>query len=238
MLIVNADDFGAARSATDAILETFEAGAISSASAMVWMPDSERAAGLAREHGLAVGLHLNLTLPLQGPGAPPAVAERQLRMTERFEPESWWRGTVRGVRQEEVSQVVGDQLDRFRAQFGEPTHINGHHHVHVMDLVLAALPPGIPVRQAPTTPGAVGRPDARAERISRLFRAPWATLDITSVHPGLGGGGLDLLVELRSHTIEVVTHPQHADQRAALLDPAWQATVSAAGGLGSFSDLG
>src|SRR5205085_9624158 len=115
----------------------------------------------------AVALRLKLALPRQGRGAPPAVAERQLRMTERFEPESWWRGTVRGVRQDEVVQVVGDQLDRFRAQFGEPTHINGHHHVHVMDLVLAALPPGIPVRQVPTTPGAVGRPAARADRITR-----------------------------------------------------------------------
>src|SRR3954451_386490 len=97
MLIVNADDFGAAPSATDAILQAFDAQAISSASAMVWMHDSDRAAEIAADRGLPLGLHLNLTLPLPGSRVPAGVAARQLRLTELFAKDSWWRGTVDGV---------------------------------------------------------------------------------------------------------------------------------------------
>jgi len=60
-LIINADDWGLDRSTTDRILECANRRVISSASGMVFMEDSERAAGLAREHRIDIGLHLNLT---------------------------------------------------------------------------------------------------------------------------------------------------------------------------------
>jgi predicted glycoside hydrolase/deacetylase ChbG (UPF0249 family) len=236
VLIVNADDFGASRSATKAILEAFDAGAISSASAMVWMPDTERAAELAQQRGLPLGLHLNLTLPLPGPGAPPAVAYRQMRMTESFGKESWWRGEVRGIDAAELEAAVSDQLHEFRSHFGEPTHINGHHHVHVTDAVLNALPASVPIRQVPTTPGRILDRDKRVNDIQRRFRAPWATLDIVSLHPNLGGVGFAALVEFRHQAIEVVTHPQQPDQREALLGSIWLDAVASLG-LSSFDAL-
>jgi hypothetical protein len=48
LLIVNADDWGGSEATTDAILATFEAGRITSTSGMVHMPDSDRAAEIAR----------------------------------------------------------------------------------------------------------------------------------------------------------------------------------------------
>lgn len=63
-LIVNADDWGRDRETTDRTLFCLREGAVSSASAMVFMEDSERAAALAKEHGVDAGLHLNLTAPL------------------------------------------------------------------------------------------------------------------------------------------------------------------------------
>ena len=60
-LTVNADDWGRDAETTDRTLECVLRGGVSAASAMMFMKDSERSAGLAREHGLDVGLHLNLT---------------------------------------------------------------------------------------------------------------------------------------------------------------------------------
>jgi predicted glycoside hydrolase/deacetylase ChbG (UPF0249 family) len=57
---VNADDWGGYPEMTDATLRCFQAGAISSTTAMVYMRDSERAAELARASGIPTGLHLNL----------------------------------------------------------------------------------------------------------------------------------------------------------------------------------
>ena len=61
MLIINADDFGRSVAETDAALRCYIAGRITSVSAMVFMADSERAAELAKENELDVGLHLNFT---------------------------------------------------------------------------------------------------------------------------------------------------------------------------------
>ena len=63
MLIINADDLGRSRAETDAALRCYKAGRITSVSAMVFMSDSERAAEVARENELDVGLHLNFGEP-------------------------------------------------------------------------------------------------------------------------------------------------------------------------------
>ena len=47
ILIVNADDYGWNRPTTEATLEAFRAGRITSATALMFMDDSERAAELA-----------------------------------------------------------------------------------------------------------------------------------------------------------------------------------------------
>ena len=51
-VIVNADDWGRDNATTDRCLDCFLLGAVSSVSAMVFMEDSERAAHLARHHGV------------------------------------------------------------------------------------------------------------------------------------------------------------------------------------------
>ncbi len=61
MLIVNGDDFGPSAAETDAALRCYRSARLTSVSAMVFMADSERAADLARENELDVGLHLNFT---------------------------------------------------------------------------------------------------------------------------------------------------------------------------------
>src|SRR6266436_2569517 len=69
-LILNADDWGRDRDTTERTLECILRGAVSSASAMVLMEDSERASVLAREHGIDAGLHLNFTTPFSAANCP------------------------------------------------------------------------------------------------------------------------------------------------------------------------
>src|SRR5271169_531289 len=136
MLIVNADDFGANPRTSDPVVELFIEGAVSSASAMVWMRDTVRAASLAAEHGVPVGLHLNLTLPFADEAVPALVRERQLRLTEIFGSESWQGDGRESADGKLIADAIADQLERFREAFGEPTHVDGHHHVHTHPAVV------------------------------------------------------------------------------------------------------
>jgi len=237
MLIVNADDFGASRNTTDAVLGTVDGGAVTSVSAMVWMPDSTSAAALARERGMSVGLHLNLSLPFTAKDVPTDVAQVQARLTTTFTKEGWRGGRTQGrTARADVTRAVNDQLGEFRRLFGEPAHINGHHHVHIIDVVLDTLPPDIPIRQALATPGTVGERDRRHASIAKRFRTTTAALDLRSIHPDLGGSGFDVLELAREGSLEVVTHPQLRDERDALLGQAWREAVKELE-LGSFSEL-
>ena len=54
-LIINADDWGLDDRTTNRILECFQGRVLSSASGMVFMEDSERAANIAQDQGLDIG---------------------------------------------------------------------------------------------------------------------------------------------------------------------------------------
>ena len=72
MIIINADDWGRSCLDTDAALECYISNRISSVSAMVFMKDSERAAALANQHTVDVGLHFpNFTEPFTADNVPP-----------------------------------------------------------------------------------------------------------------------------------------------------------------------
>ena len=220
-------------STTDPILECFAAGAISSTSAMVWMPDSARAARLVRERMLPVGLHLNFTLAFPVEGVPDDVRRRQLELTQAFGPESWREPAGRAPAGSLIAAAVDDQLRQFREQFGEPTHLDGHHHVHVHPAVLERLPHELPIRP-PLGPGSAGR--GLGQRwLLRRFRSPDTCLAFERIHPALGGEGLQVLGEARRRVVEVMTHPAMG-QREALLSAEWRAALAALQ-LGSYRDL-
>jgi chitin disaccharide deacetylase len=84
LLIVNADDLGYDAKSTDAVAECFARGRVSSATAMVHMSDSERAAQIAQRAGIPVGLHLNLSEPYTGSEVLDAERARQARLARRF----------------------------------------------------------------------------------------------------------------------------------------------------------
>jgi predicted glycoside hydrolase/deacetylase ChbG (UPF0249 family) len=138
LLIVNADDLGPRPEITDAIPACWSAGALSSATAMVHMQDSARAARLARQRELPTGLHLNLTTPFTASGVPPAVAARQEALCRHFaKRRRRWLPAPR--RRELIAAAIADQLAEYRRLFRRPpTHVDGHEHIQACPAVFAS----------------------------------------------------------------------------------------------------
>lgn len=150
VLIVNADDWGRDAETTDRILDCVLYGSVSSASGMVFMEDSERAALLAREKKVDVGLHLNFTSPFSDRKCPKELAEHQRRLAEfllrgRYAQLVYHPGLANAF-----EYVVAAQIDEFRRIYdADPRRIDGHHHMHLCANVLVSglLPRGIIIRR-------------------------------------------------------------------------------------------
>jgi len=239
MLIVNADDFGASRSASDPVVELFGERLVSSASAMVRMPDSGRAASLAREREMPIGLHLNLTLPFTDTDVPEPVRERQRRLTEMLGRESWREGGHETPDAQLLADVIADQLECFRESFGEPTHLDGHHHVHVHPAVLEQLPSELPIRPILSVPARVeagAGANPREQELRRRFLCPDLCFAFEHVHPALGGDGLKALDHAHRGSLEIMVHPQRESERIQLMSAEWRAALSRLT-VGSYADL-
>jgi predicted glycoside hydrolase/deacetylase ChbG (UPF0249 family) len=246
LLIVNADDLGLGEDETDAILDCFGRGAITSATAMVWMRDSARAADLARAAGIPVGLHLNLIEPFDAPDVPLRVAETQLRVVRRLRSRRPATQLYHPTWARDFERCIADQLTRFEQLYGRaPTHVDGHHHMHLAFNALFARALGRvhkcrrPVNRTATESAAVKRA-ARAS-VDRLVRVRFATTDwcmsIRPLHPGLAGAGIGQELGRAGHgSLELVVHPGFPDERAVLSSPDWGALL-APYRLGSFEDL-
>jgi predicted glycoside hydrolase/deacetylase ChbG (UPF0249 family) len=235
LLIVNADDFGLRPDITDAIIEVYRAARITSATAMVYMWDGARAAALAQEYGLPLGLHLNLTVDFRDPAAPSGARERQTRIVRYFAGRGARHAYDPRVRRL-VADCFRDQVEAFAATYGgEPTHFDGHQHIHVCPTVALSVPlAAIPRARAAHTYGRDERGPAkrlvRAAQNALLrhrFRIPAAFLDFDDVHPELGGSGLDRLAIARHAPVEIMTHPRRPGERPALLGGAWGEALAA-----------
>jgi predicted glycoside hydrolase/deacetylase ChbG (UPF0249 family) len=244
LLIVNADDLGIDAPTTDAIVECFRSGAITNATAMVWMRDSERAAEVALASSLPVGLHLNLIEPYAGSDVPDGAADRQRRVVDHLR-------TARSLLYRpriahDFDGCIRDQLDQFERLYGRPpTHVDGHRHMHIsLNAVFAPSLRGVATyRRAFTFTAAQSPLHKRAGRAvqSALIRTRFATtryfFSIRTLHPDLGGTGLDDRLSLsRSASVEVMTHPGLADERRALDGDVWRRAIERLP-TGSFGDL-
>lgn len=149
-LIINADDWGRDSRTTDRTFECFQHGGLSSASGMVFMQDSERAAGIAREKGLDIGLHLNLSAPFSAPGIPTRLATHHEKVREYLCAHRFARLLYQPGLANAFEYVVVSQLDEFSRLYGRaPDRIDGHHHMHLSTNVLlqGLLPAGTIVRR-------------------------------------------------------------------------------------------
>ena len=149
-LIINADDWGSDAETTDRTFECFQHGVLSSASGMVFMQDSARAASIATEQAIDIGLHLNLSAPFSAPEVPTRLATHQQKVREYLRAHSVARLLYHPGLRNCFEYVVACQLEEFSRLYGKtPDRIDGHHHMHLSANVLfqGLLPSGAIVRR-------------------------------------------------------------------------------------------
>jgi chitin disaccharide deacetylase len=133
-LIVNADDLGWTEGVNRGILEAFRKGIVTSASLLANGEGFAHGVELAlAAQNLGVGVHLNLSDGL--PVAKRETVKSLLDEDGRFVggPESLLLKRVRrGLMLEEVEQEWDAQIQAVRKTGIEPTHLDGHKHVHML----------------------------------------------------------------------------------------------------------
>jgi chitin disaccharide deacetylase len=133
-LIVNADDLGWTSGVNRGVAEAHRNGIVTSASLLANGSAFAEAVELARKtRGLGVGVHLNLS---DGPST--ALREAVPTLVNRsgeFEggPDGLLlKIATRGLSMREVEMEWEAQISKVRAAGVEPTHLDGHKHVHML----------------------------------------------------------------------------------------------------------
>ncbi len=140
-LIITADDLGINAQRSHGIFQCVEFGVVTNASLMPNGADRDMAGRHARERGVAAGLHLTLTedYPLNTAGE----IETLLESNGAFLPKAKMRkaleeGAVDAVH---LAREIRAQVEWMFDIYGAPTHVDGHHHIHVWPAVVHALLP-------------------------------------------------------------------------------------------------
>ena len=150
MVIITADDYGKNVHATDSILKCFANKRITSASAMVFMEDSERAAILASQTTLEVGLHLNYTMPFNARGTSPVSISHQKKVVSYLTGNKLAQVIYNPLLADSFNYLFLLQQEEFIRLYGrQPAFYNGHHHMHLCANMLMGkiLPEGECVRR-------------------------------------------------------------------------------------------
>jgi chitin disaccharide deacetylase len=224
MLIINADDWGGWREATDGALACFEGGRITSVSAMVFMDDSERAASLAEARGVEAGLHLNFTTNFTGGNLDHVLCKYHARIRRFLTNSKYSVLLYNPFLRREFRYVVRAQFAEFERLYGKaPAHIDGHHHMHLCSNVLVdkLIPLGSKVRKNFSFGSGEKAPINRYYRtiIDRRLARRYRTADFFfSLQQCLQAGSLQRVVELsKSANVELMTHPSVPEENAFLL---------------------
>jgi len=135
LLCVNADDAGLHARMDDAILRCAAAGVLRNATVVANGPCASSFVRRARELGLDLGLHFNLTAgrALAGPARTLTDAHGNFDGDKRA---LWRRASAGALDPAELRAELEAQWD---ALGFEPSHLDGHNHVHVIPAVQEAL---------------------------------------------------------------------------------------------------
>lgn len=164
-LVVVADDAGLSPASDATILRCHREGIVRAASVVSCGPSAERFLQRAREVGLEVGLHLNLT---EGPcrvGEIEGLARRGVFLGDKRR--TWRRLAELRELPAGLLEEIGFQIEWLMSRAGTFTFVNGHNHVHVFPVVAQALATLLPERAC-----FVRDPGAARDR-ARLVGFPW-----------------------------------------------------------------
>ena len=213
MLIVNADDWGRDRVATNTALACCQKGRVSCVSAMVFMEDSERAAQIANEAGLDAGLHVNFTESFTCRNCPPEISARQERLRRFLKRSKYALLLYHPLLARSFRRAFDAQLAEFIRLYGQaPSHFDGHQHMHLSTNMLAQriIPAGERVRRSFSfKPGEKGLLNRLYRRVvdRRLANRYRLTDFFFALSQHLGPARLAPLFALaRTAKVELMTH--------------------------------
>ena len=232
MIIVNADDFGRSREETDATLRCYKEGRITSASAMVFMKDSSRAAELAHESGIDAGLHLNLSQRFSATGVPKTLQDRHDQIVRFLTLNKYALVVYHPALREQCRYVYQAQLDEFVRLYGHPpSHIDGHQHKHLCTnmLIDGIIPAREKVRRSfsfwPGEKGFLNRGYRRLVDVA-LARRYKVTDFFFGLQQCLEANRMTRVFELAfSSTVELMTHPLNAVEYDYLMSDRYLAAL-------------
>jgi predicted glycoside hydrolase/deacetylase ChbG (UPF0249 family) len=224
LIIINADDWGGWKSATDAALTVFEKKRISSVSAMVFMDDSARAAELAKGTDLDVGLHLNLNQDFSGANCPPSVKRSQERIRRFLKLNKYALLIYNPLLRKDFHHVYEAQATEFvRLYARQPSHVDGHRHMHLCSNMLldGIIPGGQKVRRSfsfwPGEKSAMNRA-YRGFVDKRLARNYRTTDYFFSLSQCLQHDRLKRVEDLaKISSVELMTHPEKPEEQRWLM---------------------
>lgn len=140
-LIINADDLGINAPRSHGIFLCFEQGIVTNTTLLANGSNAAQAAKHAREKKLPTGLHLNLTQdsPIAKPADVASLLDAQGYFRDRHQQR---RALDLGeVDAQHIEREIRAQIEWFLDHHGAPTHLDGHHHIHIHPVIVPLLVP-------------------------------------------------------------------------------------------------
>jgi len=191
---------------------------------MVFMEDSDRAAELAKDTGIDVGLHLNLTQRFSEEARVRQLREYHDRIIHFLTFNKYAFLIYNPALRKAFQYVYQAQFDQFVRLYGKPpSHIDGHQHQHLcMNMLLdRVIPTGEKVRRNfyfwPHEKGHLNRTYRHWVDLS-LARRHRLTDYFFALSQCLQNDRLTRVMDLATTaTVEVMTHPGNAIEHAYLM---------------------
>jgi len=243
MVIITADDFGKTGHATESILKCFFKRRITSASAMVFMEDSERAASLASQTSLEVGLHINFTMPFSAERVSPEILKHHKRVVSYLTKNKLAQVIYNPLLADSFHHLFSSQQKEFIRLYGRlPDFYNGHHHMHLCANMLLGrvLPEGGRIRRTFTFDA------GEKDFFNRLYRY---ALDALVDGKFLSTDSFFSILPIEDHkrlqnilnrsarsNVEIEVHPENADEVEFLFSDRFRQLIASVH-MGTFQDL-
>lgn len=210
-LIVNADDFGYSKGVNHGIVDSFKDGIVTATTLLTTMPGSQHAYELAKEHPtLDIGIHLTIDL-----GRPTLGAEKVPGLIQgngEFHTYEHWTSAT-SVPTDEIYAEWKNQLETAIENGIKPSHIDSHHHLHMLPLVFPiytqlAHEYGLGVRFHPCWGWTAAETAAAEDSLKELKRADYFSSDFYEEKVAVNFfESLPMIDE----TWEIMCHPAYLD---------------------------